>query len=172
MFAFCTIPDPKSREVVLNACKAVGSISNTSFDIRFNPDLFSPGAYLPDPLISVFTQEALTPLAWPALGLTLWCFARCPVPRGEHRRHPETEAAPQRRRCLRGVLPGSLAGMGNLSLLHTYTQTDAWEEVVVSLGIYHFETFCYIELSIVRAIHLFTFQHKDSFHCRIVRRNE
>lgn len=35
--------DPKSREVVLNACKAVGSISNTSFDIRFNPDIFSPG---------------------------------------------------------------------------------------------------------------------------------
>ncbi|KAF3847778.1 hypothetical protein F7725_020806 [Dissostichus mawsoni] len=34
--------DPKSREVVLNACKAVGSISNTSFDIRFNPDIFSP----------------------------------------------------------------------------------------------------------------------------------
>ncbi len=39
--------DPKSREVVLNACKAVGSISNTSFDIRFNPDIFSPGmAYI------------------------------------------------------------------------------------------------------------------------------
>ncbi|KAG7282509.1 hypothetical protein CRUP_020224 [Coryphaenoides rupestris] len=40
--------DPKSREVVLNACKAVGSISNTSFDIRFNPDLFSPGVRFPD----------------------------------------------------------------------------------------------------------------------------
>uniref|UniRef100_A0A8C6VCQ5 Clustered mitochondria protein homolog n=1 Tax=Naja naja TaxID=35670 RepID=A0A8C6VCQ5_NAJNA len=35
--------DPKSREVIQNACKAVGSISNTSFDIRFNPDIFSPG---------------------------------------------------------------------------------------------------------------------------------
>ncbi|KAG8122722.1 hypothetical protein E2320_018240 [Naja naja] len=34
--------DPKSREVIQNACKAVGSISNTSFDIRFNPDIFSP----------------------------------------------------------------------------------------------------------------------------------
>ncbi|KAG7221047.1 hypothetical protein INR49_017715 [Caranx melampygus] len=34
--------DPKSCEVVLNACKAVGSISNMSFDIRFNPDIFSP----------------------------------------------------------------------------------------------------------------------------------
>uniref|UniRef100_A0A3B3VB02 Clustered mitochondria protein homolog n=1 Tax=Poecilia latipinna TaxID=48699 RepID=A0A3B3VB02_9TELE len=40
--------DPKSREVVLNACRAVGSISNTSFDIRFNPDIFSPGVRFPD----------------------------------------------------------------------------------------------------------------------------
>uniref|UniRef100_A0A671XS74 Clustered mitochondria protein homolog n=1 Tax=Sparus aurata TaxID=8175 RepID=A0A671XS74_SPAAU len=43
-----TLVDPKSREVVLNACKAVGSISNTSFDIRFNPDIFSPGVRFPD----------------------------------------------------------------------------------------------------------------------------
>uniref|UniRef100_A0AAY4D0A5 Clustered mitochondria protein homolog n=1 Tax=Denticeps clupeoides TaxID=299321 RepID=A0AAY4D0A5_9TELE len=40
--------DPKSREVVLNACKAVGSISNTSFDIRFNPDIYSPGVRFPE----------------------------------------------------------------------------------------------------------------------------
>uniref|UniRef100_A0A667XH34 Clustered mitochondria protein homolog n=1 Tax=Myripristis murdjan TaxID=586833 RepID=A0A667XH34_9TELE len=40
--------NPKSREVVLNACKAVGSISNTSFDIRFNPDIFSPGVRFPE----------------------------------------------------------------------------------------------------------------------------
>ncbi|XP_041919207.1 clustered mitochondria protein homolog isoform X1 [Alosa sapidissima] len=40
--------DPKSREVVLNACKAVGSISDTSFDIRFNPDIFSPGVRFPE----------------------------------------------------------------------------------------------------------------------------
>uniref|UniRef100_A0A674DWJ1 Clustered mitochondria protein homolog n=1 Tax=Salmo trutta TaxID=8032 RepID=A0A674DWJ1_SALTR len=37
-----------NREVVLNACKAVGSISNTSFDIRFNPDIFSPGVRFPE----------------------------------------------------------------------------------------------------------------------------
>ncbi|XP_054481206.1 clustered mitochondria protein homolog isoform X2 [Anoplopoma fimbria] len=42
------LEDPKSREVVLNACKAVGSISTTSFDIRFNPDIFSPGVRFPD----------------------------------------------------------------------------------------------------------------------------
>lgn len=40
--------DPKSKEVILNACKAVGSISSTSFDIRFNPDIFSPGVRFHD----------------------------------------------------------------------------------------------------------------------------
>uniref|UniRef100_A0A8D2LT72 Clustered mitochondria homolog n=1 Tax=Varanus komodoensis TaxID=61221 RepID=A0A8D2LT72_VARKO len=35
--------DPRSKEIIQNACKAVGSISSTSFDIRFNPDIFSPG---------------------------------------------------------------------------------------------------------------------------------
>ncbi|XP_038614939.1 clustered mitochondria protein homolog isoform X2 [Tachyglossus aculeatus] len=40
--------DPKSREVIQNACKAVGSVSSTSFDIRFNPDIFSPGVRFPD----------------------------------------------------------------------------------------------------------------------------
>ncbi|KAG5836713.1 hypothetical protein ANANG_G00231490 [Anguilla anguilla] len=40
--------DPRSREVVQNACRAVGSISLTSFDIRFNPDIFSPGVRFPD----------------------------------------------------------------------------------------------------------------------------
>ncbi|XP_061460859.1 clustered mitochondria protein homolog isoform X2 [Rhineura floridana] len=40
--------DPKSREVIQNACRAVGSISNTSFDIRFNPDIFSPGVRFPE----------------------------------------------------------------------------------------------------------------------------
>ncbi|XP_005987552.1 clustered mitochondria protein homolog isoform X2 [Latimeria chalumnae] len=40
--------DPKSREVIQNACKAVGSLSNTSFDIRFNLDIFSPGVRFPE----------------------------------------------------------------------------------------------------------------------------
>ncbi|XP_053562254.1 clustered mitochondria protein homolog isoform X2 [Bombina bombina] len=40
--------DAKSREVIQNACKAVGSISDTSFDIRFNPDIFSPGVRFPE----------------------------------------------------------------------------------------------------------------------------
>ena len=37
--------DPRSREVIRNACKAVGSISSTAFDVRFNPDIFSPGEW-------------------------------------------------------------------------------------------------------------------------------
>lgn len=37
--------DPRSREVIRNACKAVGSISTTAFDVRFNPDIFSPGRW-------------------------------------------------------------------------------------------------------------------------------
>uniref|UniRef100_A0A9L0S5F7 Clustered mitochondria protein homolog n=1 Tax=Equus caballus TaxID=9796 RepID=A0A9L0S5F7_HORSE len=40
--------DPRSREVIRNACKAVGSISNTAFDVRFNPDIFSPGVRFPE----------------------------------------------------------------------------------------------------------------------------
>ncbi|KAJ3589840.1 hypothetical protein NHX12_010681 [Muraenolepis orangiensis] len=31
--------DPQQRQVILDACKAVGSVSNTSFDVRFNPDI-------------------------------------------------------------------------------------------------------------------------------------
>ncbi|XP_027965074.1 clustered mitochondria protein homolog isoform X2 [Eumetopias jubatus] len=40
--------DPRSREVIRNACKAVGSISSTAFDVRFNPDIFSPGVRFPE----------------------------------------------------------------------------------------------------------------------------
>ncbi|XP_019506058.1 PREDICTED: clustered mitochondria protein homolog isoform X2 [Hipposideros armiger] len=40
--------DPRSREVIRNACKAVGSINSTAFDVRFNPDIFSPGVRFPE----------------------------------------------------------------------------------------------------------------------------
>ncbi|XP_056414428.1 clustered mitochondria protein homolog isoform X2 [Hyla sarda] len=40
--------DLKSREVIRKACQAVGSVSETSFDIRFNPDIFSPGVRFPE----------------------------------------------------------------------------------------------------------------------------
>ncbi|XP_065137141.1 clustered mitochondria protein homolog isoform X2 [Paramisgurnus dabryanus] len=51
------LEDPKSREVVLNACKAVGSISNTSFDIRFNPDIFSPGVRFPEEITEEIQKQ-------------------------------------------------------------------------------------------------------------------
>ncbi|XP_069617381.1 clustered mitochondria protein homolog isoform X4 [Ranitomeya imitator] len=40
--------DQKSREVIRNACQAVGSVTETSFDIRFNLDIFSPGVRFPE----------------------------------------------------------------------------------------------------------------------------
>ncbi|XP_063305858.1 clustered mitochondria protein homolog isoform X2 [Pelobates fuscus] len=40
--------DAKSREVIRKACESVCSISDTSFDIRFNPDIFSPGVRFPE----------------------------------------------------------------------------------------------------------------------------
>ncbi|KAG8450710.1 hypothetical protein GDO86_003111 [Hymenochirus boettgeri] len=43
--------DMKSKEVIQKACQAVGSISETSFDIRFNPDIFSPGVRFPKDLL-------------------------------------------------------------------------------------------------------------------------
>ncbi|CAL8265646.1 unnamed protein product [Merluccius merluccius] len=33
--------EPQQRQVILDACRAVGSVSDTSFDIRFNPDVCS-----------------------------------------------------------------------------------------------------------------------------------
>uniref|UniRef100_A0A669BBN3 Clustered mitochondria protein homolog n=1 Tax=Oreochromis niloticus TaxID=8128 RepID=A0A669BBN3_ORENI len=42
------VAEDGSSIVVLNACKAVGSISDTAFDIRFNPDIFSPGVRFPE----------------------------------------------------------------------------------------------------------------------------
>ncbi|XP_070839589.1 clustered mitochondria protein homolog [Chaetodon trifascialis] len=35
------------RAVILNACQAVGSVSDSCFDIRFNPDVCSPGVRFP-----------------------------------------------------------------------------------------------------------------------------
>nr|XP_046267647.1 clustered mitochondria protein homolog isoform X2 [Scatophagus argus] len=35
--------DFQRRSVIMNACKAVGSVSDSSFDISFNPDVCSPG---------------------------------------------------------------------------------------------------------------------------------
>lgn len=38
-----TCAEVQRRNVIMKACKAVGSVSETCFDIRFNPDVCSPG---------------------------------------------------------------------------------------------------------------------------------
>ncbi|KAM3869170.1 clustered mitochondria protein homolog [Diretmus argenteus] len=39
--------DFQRRQLIMNACKAVGSVSDTHFDIRFNPDVCSSGVRFP-----------------------------------------------------------------------------------------------------------------------------
>uniref|UniRef100_UPI00358E5CE2 clustered mitochondria protein homolog isoform X2 n=1 Tax=Myxine glutinosa TaxID=7769 RepID=UPI00358E5CE2 len=40
--------DEKSKDVIRKACSAIGSVSESSFDIRFNLDVFSPGVRFPE----------------------------------------------------------------------------------------------------------------------------
>ncbi len=98
--------DPKSREVVLNACKAVGSISNTSFDIRFNPDIFSPGMahikFCTWIVICLFDNIG-------SVGhMTSSISYRRTLPWWQHWGHPETEAPSQKCCSLSSVLPDPL----------------------------------------------------------------
>uniref|UniRef100_UPI003AAB6D90 clustered mitochondria protein homolog n=1 Tax=Centroberyx gerrardi TaxID=166262 RepID=UPI003AAB6D90 len=39
--------DFQRRKVIMDACKAVGSVSDSRFDIRFNPDVYSSGVRFP-----------------------------------------------------------------------------------------------------------------------------
>nr|XP_006816525.1 PREDICTED: LOW QUALITY PROTEIN: clustered mitochondria protein homolog [Saccoglossus kowalevskii] len=41
--------DQNQKEIVLTASRAAGSLSDTEFDVRFNPDVFSPGVKHTDP---------------------------------------------------------------------------------------------------------------------------
>lgn len=38
-----TFVESQRRDVIVKACEAVGSVSDSCFDIRFNPDVCSPG---------------------------------------------------------------------------------------------------------------------------------
>lgn len=40
---FFTFTENQRRKVILNACSATGSVSQTHFDLRFNPNICSPG---------------------------------------------------------------------------------------------------------------------------------
>lgn len=41
--------EESTKEVVRSAAAAVGSLREAEFDVRFNPDVFSPGVKHPDP---------------------------------------------------------------------------------------------------------------------------
>lgn len=41
--SYVTFVEFEKRNVIVKACKAVGSVSDSCFDIRFNPDACSPG---------------------------------------------------------------------------------------------------------------------------------
>ncbi|XP_054711903.1 clustered mitochondria protein homolog [Uloborus diversus] len=46
-----------TRDVIKKAAQAVGSLKETEFDIRFNPDVFSPGVRHPNPQGESFRKE-------------------------------------------------------------------------------------------------------------------
>lgn len=41
--------EESTKEIVRRAAAAVGSLREAEFDVRFNPDVFSPGVKHPDP---------------------------------------------------------------------------------------------------------------------------
>ncbi|TNN66420.1 Clustered mitochondria [Liparis tanakae] len=45
------------RNVILKACEAVGSVSDASFDIRFNPDVCSPGVCFPSECVEEVQKQ-------------------------------------------------------------------------------------------------------------------
>ncbi|CAH1232827.1 CLUH [Branchiostoma lanceolatum] len=49
--------DAASREVINTACRAIGSLSDSEFDVRFNPDVFSPGVTHPNPQGDQFRKQ-------------------------------------------------------------------------------------------------------------------
>lgn len=59
--------EDSTKEIVKKAANAVGSLKETEFDIRFNPDVYSPGVVHPDPTgdayrsIKLLVYESDTP---------------------------------------------------------------------------------------------------------------
>ena len=43
MFLFINVVEDNTRSIVKTAAVATGSLKDTEFDIRFNPDVYSPG---------------------------------------------------------------------------------------------------------------------------------
>jgi len=49
--------EDSTKEIVKKAANAVGSLKETEFDIRFNPDVFSPGVVHPDPSGDAYKKQ-------------------------------------------------------------------------------------------------------------------
>lgn len=49
--------EESTKEIVKKAALAVGSLKETEFDVRFNPDVFSPGVKHADPEGSSLKKE-------------------------------------------------------------------------------------------------------------------
>ena len=49
--------EESTKEIVRRAASAVGSLREAEFDIRFNPDVFSPGVRHPDPSGSALKKQ-------------------------------------------------------------------------------------------------------------------
>jgi len=49
--------EDSTKEIVKKAANAVGSLKETEFDIRFNPDVFSPGVVHPEPTGEAYKKQ-------------------------------------------------------------------------------------------------------------------
>lgn len=49
--------EDSTKEIVKKAANAVGSLKDTEFDIRFNPDVFSPGVVHPEPTGEAYKKQ-------------------------------------------------------------------------------------------------------------------
>uniref|UniRef100_A0A669BQ05 Clustered mitochondria homolog n=1 Tax=Oreochromis niloticus TaxID=8128 RepID=A0A669BQ05_ORENI len=59
----------RRRNAILKACRAVGSVSDSCFDIRFNPDVCSPGARFPAECLEEVQRQRC--LLWEAAAFLL-----------------------------------------------------------------------------------------------------
>ncbi|KAK2828215.1 hypothetical protein Q5P01_019249 [Channa striata] len=57
------------REIIMKACRAVGSVSDECFDIRFNPDVCSPGVRFPSGCVAEVQRQRQ--LLWDAAAFLL-----------------------------------------------------------------------------------------------------
>lgn len=49
--------EENTKEIVRRAATVVGSLRETEFDVKFNPDVYSPGVNHPDPNGPALTKQ-------------------------------------------------------------------------------------------------------------------